>query len=293
MTILVNCPACRHVRQVQDHDVCLGVMCPYCHNAYMDAAHRPLGEFKALRSSLSSSSYTVDLGQWFAYASAHWSSVLGPVIGLLLIEGLACQAIDSFVLFPYVGGLLMLVLSLTVLPPLEAGMIVVTLAQLKGDPWHFRDCFAGFRSRWLGSLIAFTWILFGLSLVILTPVWVPIVVGAVVEAKELIWFGLAAALVFVPLCVYVSVRIGFFGPYLIIDRDFGPVEAIKESWDLTTGHFWGLFGVALVLALMQAGGLLLFGVGLLLVLPLTALVRSSGYLLAGGTRPPMKQPEGA
>jgi hypothetical protein len=32
-------------------------------------------------------------------------------------------------------------------------------------------------------------------------------------------------------------------------------------------------------------------VGLLAVLPLTALVRSAGYLLAGGTRPPMKQPE--
>jgi uncharacterized membrane protein len=87
------------------------------------------------------------------------------------------------------------------------------------------------------------------------------------------------------------VRIGFFGPYLILDRDFGPVEAMQESWDLTTGHFGGLLGVALLLAAILAGGALLFGLGLLLLLPLTALVRSAGYLLAGGTRPPMKQPE--
>src|SRR5260370_18068253 len=88
MTVLVNCSWCRHVRQVQDRDVCLGVMCPYCHEAYMDTVDRPLGDTEGVKVSLSSSSYDVDVGRWFGYATAHWPSVLGPAIGFLLLEGL-------------------------------------------------------------------------------------------------------------------------------------------------------------------------------------------------------------
>jgi membrane-anchored glycerophosphoryl diester phosphodiesterase (GDPDase) len=113
------------------------------------------------------------------------------------------------------------------------------------------------------------------------------------EVSQLVWFGLVAAIVFVPVAIYVGVRIGFFGPYLIIDRDFGPLEAIQESWDLTTGHFWGLLGVTLLLGLMASAAYAAAVVPLLFVLPLTGLVRSAGYLLAGGTRPPMKKPERA
>jgi hypothetical protein len=302
MTILVNCPACRHVRQVPDHDVCLGVMCPYCHNAYMDAVDRPRGEFQGLRSSLSSSSYEVDVGQWFSYATAHWTSILGPAMGFLLIEGLVFFAICSLgIVYTLTfartipgpgGGTLAFLLSLAVMPLLEAGMIIVTLAQLKGERWTFGDFFRGFSSRWAWPLLGFTWMMAALTLVILTPVWVPVLVGAAFDVNQLEVIGGLAALIFVPLALYVGVRIGFFGPYLIIDRDFGPVEALQESWDLTTGHFWGLLGVTLLLVgffhVAYAAG----GIGVLFVLPLTALVRSAGYLLAGGTRPPMKQPEG-
>jgi hypothetical protein len=300
MTILANCPSCRHVRQVQEHDLCLGVMCPYCHNAYMDALERPLGEIQGSQPRLSSSSYDVDIGQWFSYAAAHWTSILGPAIAFLVLQGLVVFAIETvgFVVtlatsqvMPFVGLLLMASLMLTIVPLLEAGMIIVTLAQLKGHRWTFADFFAGFSFRWAWPLLAFTWVMVGLVLLVLTPVWLPVAIGSATEAPQLVWFGLAAAVIFVPVALYVGVRIGFFGPYLIIDRDFGPVEAIQESWDLTTGHFWGLLGVTLLLSLMAFAAYALAVVPLLFVLPLTALVRSAGYLLAGGTRPPMKKPE--
>ncbi len=291
MTILVNCPSCRHVRQVPEREVCLGVMCPYCHGAYMDTNDRPPGAIEGKPAALSSSSYEVDVPRWFAYGAAHWSSILGSAIGFLIIQLLVTNVIGLLAVIPVAGLLLYLIAATTVLPLLEAGMIVVTLAQLKGDRWSFGDFFAGFNSRWRYRLVAFTWIVTGLILVILTPVLVPIIVGLVRNVSELIVFGLAALCIFGPVAIYVSIRLGFFGPYLIIDRDFGPVEAIQESWDLTTGHFWGLFGVVLLLAAINLGGALLFGVGVLFTVPLTSLVRSTGYLFAGGTRPPMKQPE--
>ena len=298
MTILANCPSCRHVRQVQEHDLCLGVMCPYCHNAYMDALERPLGEIQEGQPRLSSSSYDVDVGQWFRYATAHWTSILGPAIAFLLLEGLTVFAIETVAYIAiyltssvFAGLLVVAMLMVAVLPLLEAGMIVVTLAQLKGYRWTFADFFAGFSFRWAWPLLAFTWMMLGLVSVILTPVWLPVAIGLVTAVSELVWFGLAAGIIFVPLALYVGVRIGFFGPHLIIDRDFGPVEAIQESWDLTTGHFWGLLGVTLLLSAMASAAYALAVVPLLFVLPLTALVRSAGYLLAGGTRPPMKKPE--
>jgi hypothetical protein len=273
-------------------------MCPYCHNAYMDALDRPLGEVQASHPRLSSSSYDVDVGQWFSYATAHWTSILGPAIAFLLIQALAVfamQMLGSFVMLAtsslVAGVLVIAMLELTILPLLEAGMLIVTLAQLKGHRWTFGDFFAGFSFRWAWPLLAFTWMMVGLVMLILTPVWLPVAIGSATEVSQLVWFGLAAGIIFVPVALYVGVRIGFFGPYLIIDRDFGPVEAIQESWDLTTGHFWGLLGVTLLLSAMASAAYALAVVPLLFVLPLTALVRSAGYLLAGGTRPPMKKPE--
>jgi hypothetical protein len=291
MTILANCPACRHVRQVQDHDLCLGVMCPYCHNAYMDAVARPRSDTETAGPPLSSSSYAVDVGHWFSYASAHWTSIIGPAIGFLLIQMVATMVVMSLQLIPVVGLVLSLVASLTGMPLLEAGVIYVTLAQLKGDRWTFGDFFAAFRSRYLWPIMVFTWIMAGIILVVLTPCWVPVLVGTLFGVEQLVWFGVVSLIIFGPVAMYVGVRIGFFGPHLILDRDFGPLEAVQESWDLTTGHFLGLFGVALLLGALNLLGAVFFGVGLLLVAPLTALVRSAGYLLAGGTRPPMKQPE--
>ena len=298
MAILVNCPACRHVRQVPDHEVCLGVMCPYCHGAYMDAVDRPLGGYaQGFRPSLSSSSYEVDVGQWFAYATAHWSSLVWPAIAFFILQLLVVAAIETLGLIVaftplFIGGpLLAWLVLLVVLPAFEGGWINVCLAQLKGDRWRFADFFSGFSRRWLWKLVAFNLLMSALFALILTPVWAFWTVGFWLGNTDVSFIGLTLLAVFGPLTLYVGIRIAFFGPYLIIDRDFGPVEAIQESWDLTTGHFWGLLGVsALLYVILVAGNLALY-VGLLFALPLTGLVRAAGYLLAGGTRPPIKQPE--
>jgi len=68
--------------------------------------------------------------------------------------------------------------------------------------------------------------------------------------------------------VYVGVACQF-APYLIIDRRLGPVEALRESASLTKGSRWGLLLFGLVVIGLNILGSLLFGLGLLVTVPVT------------------------
>jgi hypothetical protein len=235
-----------------------------------------------------SSEYTIDLGLWFRYATAHWGSVLGPAIGFLILSQLISLALG----FVPCGGLLQIV----IMPPLQAGMTIVCLAQLKGRHWTFGDFFSGFQS-W-GALVGNALLIGVIFLACLVPAGIIAVVVAVAasNAGQGPDVGVVAALVVAGLLyllglVYVLLRMSFFSVPLIIDRNYGPWEAIQGSWALTRGHFWGLLGVSLVVGLINLGGLLLLLVGALFTAPLTTLVETAGYLLVAGTRPPLPEPK--
>ena len=62
-------------------------------------------------------------------------------------------------------------------------------------------------------------------------------------------------------------------PFLILDKDMQPLAALKESWRLTKGYKWSLFGfLLLVICINVLGALVTFGVGLLVTAPLSLLV---------------------
>jgi hypothetical protein len=90
-----------------------------------------------------SNEYAINVGNWFRCAQAHWSAVLGPMIGyflvyLLIVVGLVITCVGIVALL-FLG------------PPLAAGFIVVGLAQLKGERWTFGNFFRGFRQ--FGSIL--------------------------------------------------------------------------------------------------------------------------------------------
>jgi uncharacterized membrane protein len=43
-----------------------------------------------------------------------------------------------------------------------------------------------------------------------------------------------------------------FSTFLVIDRELGPIEALKESNHITHGHKWRLLGFSLVLVAHQS-----------------------------------------
>jgi hypothetical protein len=218
----------------------------------------------------------VDLGRWFSYGSAHWGAVLGPAIGFGVLYLVINAAISCI---PFVSWLV----QIMVVPPLAAGLTIVCLAQLKGKSWTFGDFFSGF--QWWGPLVALN-LLTSLAAGVLVA---PVVVLALVAGNAagggsdpaLIFILLGIGVVMLCVLAFLSVRAMFFAIPLIIDRGYGPIEAIHGSWVLTRGHFWGLFGLSLLLGLINIA---------LVTIPLTQLVATAGYLLIAGTRRPIPLP---
>lgn len=68
--------------------------------------------------------------------------------------------------------------------------------------------------------------------------------------------------------IYLAVRLQFF-TYYIVDKNAGIMDALKMSWDLTKNGKLNLFLFDVLLILLNFGGALLLGVGLLLTVPLS------------------------
>jgi len=62
-----------------------------------------------------------------------------------------------------------------------------------------------------------------------------------------------------------------FSPIIVIDTKSGPVAAMKESYAITKDNFWKLVLFFIVMALINLLGLILFGVGLIVSLPVSTM----------------------
>lgn len=122
--------------------------------------------------------------------------------------------------------------SILVTAPLYVGFAHLVLRAVRGHEPELDDLLAGFRTyvNAVGGMLVY-----GLA----------IAVGLLL----LIVPGLVAL-----------VRLSFT-PFLIVDRQLGPLDAVKTSWEQTRGHGWTLFGLLIVSILVLVGGLLLLIVG--------------------------------
>jgi len=79
-----------------------------------------------------------------------------------------------------------------------------------------------------------------------------------------------------------------FATFIVVDRELGPIEAMKESKRLAHGHKWALLGFVLMLALINLLGVLALGVGLLVSIPVSSLAFVHAYrtLTANAGPPP-------
>jgi uncharacterized membrane protein len=54
----------------------------------------------------------------------------------------------------------------------------------------------------------------------------------------------------------------------MVDRDMGPLEAVRASWEVTRRDYLSFLGMTLVLSLLSALGGLLCWLGLIITLPI-------------------------
>jgi hypothetical protein len=73
-----------------------------------------------------------------------------------------------------------------------------------------------------------------------------------------------------------SIRLQYV-TYLIIDKNLPPVDAVKESWDMTRGNAWNLFFLGILLFLINVLGAIILLVGLFVTVPLTMIATTFVY----------------
>lgn len=75
----------------------------------------------------------------------------------------------------------------------------------------------------------------------------------------------------------------WFFDYFIVDRNMGPIEALKKSSEMTRGNKMNIFLLFILLALINAGGVLCLGIGLFATIPTAMTARAYVYrVLSGG-----------
>ncbi len=68
-----------------------------------------------------------------------------------------------------------------------------------------------------------------------------------------------------------------FASYFILDKDMGPIQALKASWAATKGEVWDLFKLAIIVGLVNLLGLLALGVGIFVSAPVSLLAMAFVY----------------
>jgi uncharacterized membrane protein len=68
--------------------------------------------------------------------------------------------------------------------------------------------------------------------------------------------------------IFLAIRFSF-APLIVVDTKTDPIKAMKESYAITKDSFWKLLGFFLIMMVFNLLGLVLFGIGLLITIPVT------------------------
>ena len=147
-----------------------------------------------------------------------------------------------------VAGLLAIAYGLLINGPIKIGVAFAYLKAARNDPPAIKDMFEAFQNYWNAVLAGFlvaVIVLFGLLLLI--------VPGIIFGCK--LWFT----------------------PYLVVDRKMSAIEAMKESWRMTTGHAWKVFFVGVLGIPITFAGILCLIVGVIISVMWITLAFASLY----------------
>jgi hypothetical protein len=121
-------------------------------------------------------------------------------------------------------------------PVISYGKRYLFLKAMRDEETDLRVLFEGFRSKYfkivLANLIVFTLAVIGFILLI--------VPGIIV------------------LC-----RLAFV-PFLVMDKDLEPMQAVEKSWQLTRGHGWKIFFMGIISFFIIIAGFIAFVVGVII-----------------------------
>jgi len=186
--------------------------------------------------------------------NAYWKNV-GPMI-LIVLAIVVVNIVLSIIALPFDNQFMRFIIQLVawvVSLLLALGLIRATLALTRGEKPE-------------------------VSMLFETDNFGPYIVAAIL-------FGIGSAIGFI-LCiipgVIFAIFYGFYG-FIIVDKgEQSPIEALKRSQQLVSGHFGAVLGLAVVLILINIVGALLCGIGLLFTVGISAIAWAYAYRALAG-----------
>ena len=147
-----------------------------------------------------------------------------------------------------VSGILSLAYGILLTGPIGYGVSFAYLKAARNDPLDVKDMFEVFHNYWNAVLASL------LVNVIIAVGFVILIVPGIIFACKLA-----------------------FTPYLVVDRKMEVIEAVKESWRMTSGHAWKVFLIGLLAIPISVAGLICFGVGIIIAIMWVSLALASLY----------------
>jgi hypothetical protein len=200
------------------------------------------------------------------------------VLIYFLIEG----AIGGLGSIPHIGPLFSIA-NLFIAGPLMGGVFYIFIQAIRGQPTNVGDVFAGFRRAFiqlfLGTLVP--GLLIGLCMIpfviVLCVKCFPAIThiqhagsnnAEVLAAIKSTWsISLPVLLICMIPVIYLAVSWKFTLP-LIIDRQMDFWSAMGASRKMVSKHWWQVFGLVILISLVNVAGLLLCCVGILITIPI-------------------------
>jgi uncharacterized membrane protein len=216
--------------------------------------------------------YNLDIG---GCISGGWN-LLTNNFGMLFCGALIYFGIEMGIALlgaiPLIGPLFSLA-NLFVMGPLLGGLYYLSLQTIRRQSATAGDVFAGFRAAYLqlflGQLVA--GLLAGLCMIPAVIAGVITILPSVMHHRppgvpQIVIVGLVALVCMIPM-IFLQVNWKFTLP-LIIDRQMNFWPAMQASWKMVGKHWWQVFGLLVIVGLINVAGVLVCCVGVLFTMPI-------------------------
>ncbi|HPE75216.1 MAG TPA: hypothetical protein PLC80_03970 [Draconibacterium sp.] len=122
------------------------------------------------------------------------------------------------------------------LPIIKYGEQYLFLQAMRDNEAEIKTLFEGFKNQYLNIILA----------------------NLIVTALVMIGF----VMLIIP-GIIIACRLAFVS-YLVMDKNMEAMKAVEKSWQMTKGHGWTIFGMAIISFFLAIGGLLVFFVGIII-----------------------------
>jgi|SRR5579859_4608155 len=231
----------------------------------------PPGGQTALAPDVLERDYDLDIGNC---VSRGWELVkknFGVLVGGVALFMLVELVVGGLSVIPIIGGVFSLV-NLFLLGPLMGGVYYLVLKVIRGQPAEAGDVFAGFKMRFVHLMLAYL-VMILISGVLAIPGVIVMVIPIIqmfrhqqVDGPDMALAILGFFVMLIPM-IYVTTSWLFSFP-LVIDKQLDFWPAMQTSRKVVNRHWWKIFALLIVCALVNVVGMCACYVGMFFTAPI-------------------------